>query len=104
MDVAWDTLNYPEFKKVIDEMMNIPGTLRSEGRRPIAAKIYSHILEDHVWIALDPPFQANDGIPVYLPEEIRNLRGATPEEIRAVHRVKKEFGGKLIAVNQKGEG
>ena len=104
MDGAWKAMDYPKFKEVIDAMLQIQGILRSEGETPVAAKIFSHILQDHVWIALDPTFQADDVIPVYLPEEIRNLRGATTEEISAVHRVKKELGGKLIAVNQKGEG
>jgi hypothetical protein len=104
MNAAWNRLDFHEFKKVIDEMMQIPGKLRAEGNMPVGTKIFSHILQDTVWVAIDPIFQANDGIPVYYPEEIQNLKGATPDEVQAVHRVKKEFGGKLIAVNQRGEG
>ena len=104
MNATWEAMDYPKFKEVIDVMLQIPGILRSEGEKPVAAKIFSHILQDHVWIALDPTFQADDGIPVYMPEEIRNLRGATPEDIRTFHRVKKELGGQLISVNQSGEG
>ena len=104
MNATWEAMDYPKFKEVIDVMLQIPGILRSEGEKPVAAKIFSHILQDHVWIALDPTFKADDGIPVYMPEEIRNLRGATPEDIRTFHRVKKELGGQLISVNQSGEG
>lgn len=103
MDAAWNRLDFHEFKKVIDEMMQIPG-LQAEGNMPVGTKIFSHILQDTVWVAIDPIFQANDGILVYYPEEIQNLKGATPDEVQAVHRVKKELGGKLIAVNQKGKG
>lgn len=104
MDKAWQGMDYVSFKEAIKKMMAIPGILMQEGNKPVAAKVYSRILQDQVWIALAPPFQADDGIPVYLPEEIRNLRGATPDEIRAVQRVKKELGGKLIPVKQKGKG
>lgn len=101
MDQAWEALDYPKFKEAITEMMDVPGTLRSEGSKPIAAKIYSHILQDTVWVALAPTFQTDDGIAVYTPEEVRGLRGASPEDIRAVHRVKRELGGHLVSV--KGE-
>ena len=74
--------------------------------RPYAAKIYSKILDDTVWVLTHPSAISfiPEGACVYLPEEIRNLRGVIPEEISAIHRVKKELGGKLIAVNQRGEG
>lgn len=104
MDDAWESTDYSLFKEIIEKMSAIPSILKPEGMRPIGAKIYSHILQDTVWVAIDPTFQANDGIPVYYPEEIQNLKGATPDEVQAVHRVKKEFGGKLIVVNQRGEG
>ena len=104
MDDAWEAMDYPRFKEAIEKMVKkIPGILRIEGDKPIGAKIYSHILQDHVWIAISPSFQPDDGIPVYYPEEIRNLKGATPKEINIIHLFKKELGGKLVAVgNNKG--
>ena len=71
-----------------------------------AARIFLKILDEEVWVVTHPDALSlvPEGVIVYLPEEIRNLRGATPEEIRTMHKVKKEFGGKLLAVNQRGEG
>lgn len=71
--------------------------------RPYAAKIYSKILNDTVWVLTHPSaiaFVPDDAV-TYLPEEIKNLCHATPEEIRQLHRVKKELGGKLIATNER---
>src|SRR3972149_1387052 len=66
--------------------------------RPYAAKIYSKILNDTVWIVTSP--EAIAFIPAreiyYLPEEISNLRGASAEEIRQIHMVKKIIGGVLV--------
>ena len=71
--------------------------------RPYAAKIFSRILDDIVWIVTSP--EAIAFIPAgeiyYLPEEIRNLRGASAEEICQIHMIKKELGGKLIVVNNR---
>jgi len=68
--------------------------------RPYAAKIYSKILNDTVWVVTH--ISAISFIPegeiYYLPEEIRGLRGATPEDIQAIHKVKKELGGHLVSV------
>lgn len=71
-----------------------------------AAKIFSKVLDDVIWVVTGPEALSlvPEGAIVYLPEEIRNLKGATPEEIRTIHKIKVELGGKLIAVKQKGEG
>lgn len=101
MDQAWVTNDYPAFQKAIEEMMQIPGVLKLEGGRPQAVKIKSRVLDTEVWVIAGPEAAAlvPDGEVYFLPEEIKNLRGATPEEIRTVHRVKKELGGRLVAVN-----
>src|SRR3972149_2070769 len=69
-----------------------------EAGKPIAAKIFSKILNDTVWVVTSPEAICfiPDGEIYYLPEEIRNLKGATPEEIRQIHMVKKEIGGILV--------
>lgn len=66
-----------------------------------AAKIYSKILNDTVWVVTHPEAisYVPEGEIYYLPEEIRNLRGSTPEGLQAVHKIKKEIGGQLIMVN-----
>lgn len=69
-----------------------------------AVRIYSKILQDEVWVLTSPDAMAfiSIGAIVYHPEEIQNLRGATEDEIRAVHRVKKELGGRLIQAKDRG--
>lgn len=69
-------------------------------KKPFAARIYSKILNDEIWVVTSPEaiaFVPDDTV-TYLPEEIQNLRGSTPDEIKAIHMIKKSIGGKLIAV------
>ena len=69
---------------------------------PVAAKIYSRILQDTVWLILDPSFIGDgDGVPVYSIEELRMMRVAPEEEILQVHTIKKELGGVLVAVKER---
>ncbi len=74
-----------------------------KAKEPIAAKIHSKILNEDVWVLTHSEALAfvPDGEIYYLPEEIRYLKGGDAEEIKAVHRVKRALGGKLIAVNQR---
>lgn len=66
-------------------------------KSPIAAKIYSHILQDTVWVAFDSIFTGDDdGIVVYSIEEIRMMRGADEHDMRLIHACKKEMGGILM--------
>ena len=46
-----------------------------------AVRIYSKILQDEVWVLTSPDAMTfvPDGEIYYLPEEIRNLKGATPD-------------------------
>jgi len=69
-----------------------------KAEEPIAAKIYSRILDDTVWVVTHPGAICfvPDGEIYYLPAEIRNLRGASPDEIRQVHMIKKELRGVLV--------
>jgi len=69
--------------------------------KPVAAKIYSHILQDTVWLALDPSFVGDgDGIPVYTIEELRMLKGADEGTIKLLHACKKEVGGVLVLARE----
>ena len=73
-----------------------------EAGRPYAAKIFSRILNEAVWVVTKPEAISYipDGEIYYLPEEIRNLKGATPEEIRMIHSIKKELGGRLVSAKE----
>ena len=68
-----------------------------KAEEPIAAKIYSHILQDTIWVAFDSTFTGDaDGILVYSIEEIRMMRGADEHTMRMLHACKKELGGVLV--------
>lgn len=73
--------------------------------RPIAAKIYSKILDATVWVVTHP--DAICFIPkgeiYYLPEEIRNLRGASPEEVRQIYMMKILLNGRLVETKERKE-
>ena len=72
-----------------------------EAGKPIAAKIYSHILQDTVWVAFDRSFTGNgDGIVVYSIEEILMMRGADEHTMRMLHACKKEIGGVLTSAKE----
>lgn len=102
MDEAWEAMDYPEFKTVIDAMLQIPSELKSEVVKQYAAKIYSKVLQDTAWVVTHPEAigYVPEGEAYFLPEEIRNLKDAIPEEMQAVYKVKKELSGKLMSVNE----
>lgn len=70
-----------------------------------AARIWSNTLQAEIWVITcqEALSLVPEGAVCYLPDEIRNLRGATPEEIRQIHLIKKEMGGRLLAVNPRKE-
>lgn len=71
--------------------------------QPQAVKIWSEVVCDEIWLLLHPGGQSYipEGAVIYTPEEIRNLKDASTEEVRAVHRVKKSLGGHLIMVKER---
>ncbi len=62
-----------------------------------AVKIYSHVLEDEIWLILDRSFIPHDGLATYYPEELCELKNKTPEDIKQIHKIKLVFpGARLI--------
>jgi hypothetical protein len=57
-----------------------------------AVEICSEILEDHIWLALDPGFAPGDSQAVYYPEELPILGTKTPEQLREIHKAKLALG------------
>ena len=94
---------FEELKKRKQEaIVYIDSLKQNTTGKPYAVKIRSKVLDADVWVVTHPeaiPY-IPDGDIYFLPEEIRNLRGATPDEIRAVYFVKKELGGRLISVKE----
>jgi len=67
-----------------------------------ATKICSAILEDYLWLILDPSFEPKDNLAVYYPEELPVLRYKTSEELKEIHKTKLAFPG--CRVIQEGAG
>ena len=89
--------------KYIEMARQVP--VRNKTHKPYAVKIRSKILGEDVWVATSP--EAITFIPeiYFLPGEIRNLKGATAEEIQAVHQIKKTFPvTTLIEVKERKKG
>ena len=96
-------ISKPEKAQTLIASGHVRPFLPDDVGKPFAFRLFLKILGEEVWVVTHPEaiaFVSAVGI-YYLPEEIRGLRGATPEEIQAVHRVKRELGGKLITVNQR---
>src|SRR5215471_7606343 len=53
-----------------------------------AVMIGSAVLDDQFWLIIDRTFQPQDSRAVYYPEELRELRTKTPEQLREIHKVK----------------
>jgi hypothetical protein len=61
--------------------------------RLTAVLICSHVLQDHVWLALADRDPYGDGLAVYSPDELEFLKDKDAETLREIHRVKLAFGG-----------
>ncbi len=58
-----------------------------------AVKIYSHVLDDEIWLIFDRSFVPHDGLACYYAEEISLLEYKTQDELREIHKVKLAFPG-----------
>jgi len=67
-----------------------------DGEKLKAVKICSAIVEDHLWLIVDRSFTPADGLAIYYPEELAELRTKTPEQLREIHKVKLVFPGARI--------
>ena len=64
-----------------------------EGEVLQAVKIHSGILDDDLWLLVDPSIDPNDALGCYYPDEIPRLKNRTTEELKAIHTVKLVFHG-----------
>lgn len=58
-----------------------------------AYRIFSEVLQDDIWLILDPSFVPDDGLACYYAEEICFLKDKSPDELRSIHKVKAVFSG-----------
>lgn len=61
-----------------------------------AVKIYSHVLEDEIWLILDREFIPHDGLACYYPEELPELKTKSPDDLKEIHKVKLAFPGSRL--------
>jgi len=64
-----------------------------ENRTIQAVKVYSHVLEDEVWLNLDHSFTPQDGLASYYVEEVPLLKNRTQEELKEIHKYKLTYPG-----------
>ena len=64
-----------------------------ENRTIQAVKVYSHVLEDEVWLILDHSFTPQDGLAAYYTEEVPRLKYRTQEELKEIHKYKLAYPG-----------
>jgi hypothetical protein len=71
----------------------------------ICREIHSKVLDERVIFAADNAEVPEDTpLVVYRAAELRELLGATPEKIRAVHEVKRSFDGEVVDELEAGSG
>lgn len=58
-----------------------------------AVKIWSVVLQDHLWLVIDRSFEPKDGLAIYYAEELPELKTKTPEQLSEIHTVKLTFPG-----------
>jgi len=91
-------ISKPEKAQALIAGGHVSPILPDDVGKPFAFRLFLKILDEEVWVVTHPDAIAfvPAGAVVYLPEEIRNLRGASPDEIRQVHMIKKELRGVLV--------
>lgn len=65
-----------------------------------AVKIQSSILDDDLWLIIDPAFKPNDSLACYYLEEIPLLKNKTCEELQEIHRFKLASPGAKVVPNK----
>lgn len=91
-----------EAQRILDDAAKVKGMTWEEfSRSSFVMEIYSAILGERVLVAPNTEVAArvkDEGLVIYLPEEILAMKGLSPEERRKVHMIKKEMGGRLEAI------
>jgi hypothetical protein len=64
-----------------------------EGNSLRAVKIYSGVLEDHLWLILNRGFESKNGLAIYYAEELTELKTKTFDQLREIHKIKLAFPG-----------
>ena len=70
--------------------------IRDDAGKLIAVKISSALLDDHIYIVLDPDFIPPEPLVVYWEEQIEAMKDKSPEQVLEIHKVKMVFRGARV--------
>ncbi len=96
LDDRQEARRFAEVEEALPSQARIVDRVYGEGSELRAIKVYSCIVEDHLWVIWNRGFDPKDTLAVYYGEELALLRSKTPEDLRAIHRVKLAFPGSRI--------
>jgi hypothetical protein len=65
--------------------------MRDQTGRLRAVMLCSAVLDDHLWLIFDRDFEPNDGLAIYYPGELAELKAKTPEQLRTIFNVRRAF-------------
>ena len=64
--------------------------------RIVAVKIASTVLNADIWFVLHEPFEIDDGLAVFYPEELPFLATKDAETLKEIHKYKLAFPGSRV--------
>ena len=70
----------------------------------LVQEVKSGVLGEHIlWVADNAEVPPANTLVVYRADELKQLVGLTPDEIRRLHSVKKELDGELVVIDDEGD-
>lgn len=79
----------PPRAHVVAELRDLAGKLT-------AVKIRSELLDDHLYVSINPEFSAPEALATYSPAEIEAMKSKSPEQVVEIHKVKTVFSGARV--------
>lgn len=97
-DASWADNDLLALQEAIEEIEGLLSESIAEdfSSKNMAVRIHSEILGEEIYLVSNESVRQHlkaEGLVCYLPEEILHMRNIPPEGIKAIHDIKKEFGG-----------
>ena len=80
-------------RDVLTKISGVDEGRGAHGGRILAVRIFSMVLEDELWLILDPSFAPDDRLALYYADEIPLIKDKSYEELREIHKFKLAFPG-----------
>ncbi len=98
LDDAWSRIDYPSLQRACEaiERLILKAWADDYSKRKEAVRIYSEVVGDYVYLVSNESVLSHmkaEGLVCYTPEEIIHMGKLSAEEVKAIHCVKKQFGG-----------